>query len=476
MERLAFNAGLRYRMAQNAGRAPNPPRRGPDEAARPMPALGVGSVPWPSTLAWRGTLAFTAVAFIRPQDTFRPLELLHLAELAAIAGILGLVFGRLSRGLTVSIVTPEVIGMLAFGAAMLVGMPFSYWPGGSVNVFTDIFMKVLLIFVLMVNTIDRPKRLDRFVWLIVLCAGYIAARAVIDYARGVHLVEGNRIGGAVGGIFGNPNDLALNMVVFLPFAIVWAFRQGSIVLRGSALLAALCMLATVILTRSRGGSLGLVAMLALLVIRSYRVRPSIPIALVLLLLVGLPFAPGSFWVRMSSIFDQSQDATGSRQARKDLMLEGWHVYLEHPVFGIGLGQFVNYDPDDRKEAWNVTHNAPLQVAAELGTIGLVPFVFLIYSGFSAARSARKMLVTAGAGAQPPPRRRSMRRLHAMQWQPHDALTASVTALTPSLIGWLVCAQFGSVALNWTFYYVLALAVAAREIASTHVAAAHPKAA
>jgi O-antigen ligase len=468
MERLAFNSGLRYRIAQNAGRTPERPR-GSDSEASPPAALGVGTVPWPSTLAWRGTLAFTAVAFVRPQDTFRPLELLHLAELAAIAGILGLVFGRLSRGLTISIVTPEVIAMLAFGAAMLVGIPFSFWPGGSVATFTDIYMKVLLIFVLMVNTIDRPRRLDQIVWLIVCCAGYIAARAVFDYARGVNLVEGNRVGGAVGGIFGNPNDLALNMVVFLPFAVVWGFRRsGPFLLRGAALFAAACMLATIVFTRSRGGSLGLVAMLVVLVIRSYRVRPAIPLTLALLLIVGLPLTPSSFWVRMSSIFDQTQDATGSRQARKDLMIEGLHVYLEHPVFGIGVGQFINYDPADRKEAWNVTHNAPLQVAAELGTVGLIPFLYLIYCGFSAARSARKMVMNGSPHG--PPRGQLARRLRALNWGPDEPLTASVTALTPSLVGWFVCAQFGSIALNWTFYYALALAVATREIASSRVAA------
>jgi len=472
MERLAFNTGLRYRIAQNAGRTPEPHTS--DAAGSPAPALGIGTVPWPSTLAWRGTIAFTAVAFIRPQDTFPPLEVLHLAEMAAIAGILGLIFGRLSRGLTISIVTPEIIAMLLFGAAMLIGIPFSYWPGGSVGVFTDIFMKVLLIFVLMVNTIDRPKRLDQMVWLIVCCAGYIAFRAVIDYARGINLVEGNRVGGSVGGIFGNPNDLALNMVVFLPFAIVWGFRRGPLLLRGAALFTAVCMLATIVFTRSRGGSLGLVAMLAVLAIRSYRVRPAIPLTLLLLLVLGLPMTPPTFWVRMSSIFDQSQDATGSRQARKDLMIEGWHVYLDHPVLGIGLGQFINYDPENRKEAWNVTHNAPLQVAAELGTVGLIPFLYLIYCGFSASRSARKTVT--GSPHGPPRAGPARRRLRAINWAPDDVLTASVTALTPSLVGWFVCAQFGSIALNWTFYYALALAVATREIASSRVAVARPKAA
>jgi hypothetical protein len=35
-------------------------------------------------------------------------------------------------------------------------------------------------------------------------------------------------------------------------------------------------------------------------------------------------------------------------------------------------------------------------------------------------------------------------------------------MTAALAGWFFCALFASVAYNWTFYYLLALAVAPRE--------------
>ena len=43
------------------------------------------------------------------------------------------------------------------------------------------------------------------------------------------------------------------------------------------------------------------------------------------------------------------------------------------------------------------------------------------------------------------------------------LATLVTALGPALLGWIVCAQFASVALNWTFYFVLGVVVATREV-------------
>ncbi len=413
-----------------------------------------------SDWAWRGLLAFTAVLFLRPQEQFPPLEALHLAELFAIVGILAMVLGRLSRGQPAIRITPEVIGVCAFGAAMLLSIPTSFWPGGSVHVFFDIYIKLLLIFLLLAHGLDRPERLDQLTFLVVLFSGYIALRAVIDAMRGTNLVEGGRVGGSVRGIFGNPNDLALNMVVFLPFALVWVFRsRAPLVKRGLAGACAVLMLATVVFTRSRGGALGLAAMMGVLTLGSLKLKPTIAAAALAALLLALPMAPSSFWGRMESITDGSKDTTGSRQARLDLMKEAWNVFLDHPVLGIGLGQFVNYDPDGRREAWNVTHNALLQVATELGVVGLVPFCFLIVSGGRAALEARRR--ASGGG-------RRVRTGSRTTWTPGAAqsderLVAGATAVAPSLVGWFVCALFASVALNWTLYYVLAIAAATRDV-------------
>ena len=52
-----------------------------------------------------------------------------------------------------------------------------------------------------------------------------------------------------------------------------------------------------------------------------------------------------------------------------------------------------------------------------------------------------------------------------------SLYAYTAAMTAGLIGWFTCALFASVAFNWTFYYLLALIVAARELTRTRLVAA-----
>ena len=160
-------------------------------------------------------LTFTALLFFRPQDQIPGLELLHLSELTAIAGLAAMAVRRMSAGQTIAHVNAEVIAIVVLGAIIVLTLPFSIWPGGSAQVFTDIYVKIILIFALMMSTITSPRRVRQMTWVMIVASGYIGARAVFDYVRGVNLVEGDRVRGAVGGMFENPNDLALNLVTFL---------------------------------------------------------------------------------------------------------------------------------------------------------------------------------------------------------------------------------------------------------------------
>ena len=63
--------------------------------------------------AFTWLLVFTLVLFLRPQDVFKPLEVLHLAEVSAIAGLVSLFAGRLRRGEPLTKITPEFAAVLA---------------------------------------------------------------------------------------------------------------------------------------------------------------------------------------------------------------------------------------------------------------------------------------------------------------------------------------------------------------------------
>lgn len=460
-ERLAFGFGMGGRRS-GAPAQPAPPT---------APAAVERSEQRDPRRDWAfiGLLAFTAVLYFRPQDQFPPLRMLRLAEVAALIGLAGLVFGRLGRGLPLTRVTPELIGVAALGGVMLLLAPFSIWMGGAVGTFTNLYMKVMLIFLLMLNTLTTTRRVEQFTWLMVAAGAYMSFRAVFDYARGMNLIENGRVQGAVGGMFQNPNDLALNLVAMLPLAVALALQSRSAFRRLAALTAGALMVGAIVATHSRSGSVGLGVMILLLAAMLVRRRPRLVLAGGLVMLLALPLSPASYWDRLASITDGTQDDTGSREARSTLMREAWAAFLAHPMTGVGAGQFKNYAPDGREEAWREAHNVLLQVAAELGLVGLVLFSFLIGRGMLARRETRHLLGQAlGASSRGSPAAPAV--ITADEAAQLDVYSAAMAA---ALVGWFVCAMFASVAYHWTFYYLLALALAPREILRDRLAAAVP---
>jgi O-antigen ligase len=480
-ERLVFNLGGKQDVAA-VNRPIVPEDRLPGPSAADTSATRTREkTDW----AFIGLMLFTAVLFLRPQDTIRALRPLHLAELTALAALGALIAGRLGRGLPATRLTPELVGVVGLGGVILATAPFSVWMGGAVGTFTELFAKVMLIFILMVNTLSSPKRVEQFIWLIVIASGYLAFRAVFDYARGINLIENGRVQGAVGGMFKNPNDLALNMVGVLPLAVALAMRPIAAVRRLAALACAAFMLGAVIASHSRSGTVGLFAMAVVLLVQVARRRPGLGVAIVVAVMMAMPLAPSSYWDRVSSITDGSRDETGSREARRTLLRESFRAFTENPFTGVGAGMFMVYKPDAREQAWREAHNVLLQVAAELGIPGLLVFGFLLVAAVRAPMQTRRLLNATAPGGRHTRKRRASRQPTTAGRSDADALTtperqmldAHCGAIIAAVVGWFACALFASVAYHWTFYYLLALAVAPRDIvaARVHLSRVRPRA-
>jgi O-antigen ligase len=277
---------------------------------------------------------------------------------------------------------------------------------------------------------------------------------VFDYVRGVNLVEGDRVRGAVGGMFENPNDLALNLVTFLAPTLLIVIQDRRPSRRLLAALFGTVMLAAIVCTKSRSGFLGLLCMGLVIGYYTVRVRPGIIFAAILAGAMALPVMPSSFWDRMDSITNGEEDQTGSREARLRLFSQGLQVFADNPLTGVGAGQFKNYNaPGVTIEKWRVTHDVWLQVASELGIFGLIVFGFLVVRAYTSNFAVLRAI-----------RRRKRAPPIPIAERDRVILDQNAKGMIAAIVGWTVCSFFASVAFNWTFYYVLALAVAGREIA------------
>jgi O-antigen ligase len=433
------------------------------QLAAPVTRPSTEAVVLESDTDWgfRGLLLFTFMLFFRPQDHVPALAPLHLAELAALMALGGMAIRRIRLGLPVAPLLPEVGGVVALGVVILATLPFSIWRAGALETFIDAYLKALLIFVLMLHALATPRRLEQFVGLILACCAYLSIRAILDYARGVNVSEYGRVSGAVGGIFRNPNDLAMNLVTFLPFALAGLLAPLGAWKRAAAGGILLLSLGAIVATRSRGAAIGLAVVLLVTCIWLSRRRPALIGAGLVTAMIALPFVPGAYWDRMASIADQEQDQTGSYEARRVLLGEAFRAFLAHPLTGVGAGQFRNYLPEGRDQPWNESHNVLLQLAADIGVSGPLILIFLVVRGFGAVRSSQRMLRVF--------RRHPERSVLPFSRTERETLELYVAAAGIALAGWFVCAQFASIAYSWTFYYVLALTIVPREILRARLA-------
>ena len=170
------------------------------------------------TVAYAGLILFTVLLYARPNDLL-PIGTFPIVKIMTIGTLIAFFVERLLLGGPLSVMPRPFQYLLALGGLVVVSMPVGLDPSNSFDAFTDVFLKTLLVFLLMINVVTSFHRLRLMMEVTVLSGTFVAVISLSDFLQGNNLVEGFRATGAVGGIFGNPNDLALALNVLLPLAI-----------------------------------------------------------------------------------------------------------------------------------------------------------------------------------------------------------------------------------------------------------------
>ena len=422
----------------------------PTEAAAHWPFVApANAAAAAATARRRGRFAFGAVAafvfvqIVAPQAWVPALAVVRPALLAALAAVVAVVMDRTSQGGQLFPATRETRLALVFAAWVLATSPFSYWPGGVIGVFTDVFAKSLAMFWLVVQVITSGDRYWRFTWVLCLCAIAPALMGIKNYLTGAFIPGSERVEGYLSGLTGNPNDLALVLNLVLPFAVSLVRGADGLFARVAALGMIVLFVCGVVVTFSRGGFITLAAIGVIYLMKLIRQgRPGVAWAVVVAAIVALPFLPASYVDRIATIGDSSADTTGSAQQRwADLGVAAKYV-VTHPIIGAGLGQSALAMNEQRGTKWVSVHNMYLEYGVDLGIPGMVMFVLVLVYALQNAGQARR-----AAGAQ-----RDRRMFLAA-----DGLQVSLLAFATAA----VFHPCGS--LSFLFFYLAGLALALRRV-------------
>jgi putative inorganic carbon (hco3(-)) transporter len=298
------------------------------------------------------------------------------------------------------------------------------------------YVSYVLLFFTTISLVDTYERLRRTLLAMIAGAGMASLYVIREFQLS---------GGAnarPGYITGDSNYFAACTLLVIPMAVYFVKMKSSRLQRWFCGASLLVMLAAFTLASSRGGLVGLSAVVIYMIVRSGQSRRA-AIVMTLLLVPMLLYAPASPLSRM--LHPTYGDYIGA-QVRREFWDGGMNMISSHPMTGIGLGNFTAQSSSKALEGFHgIACNTFLEVAAELGIPGLVAYCVILGGA----------LWSAG-------------KLRAEGQRRNDTfLQYAGQALQAGLVGFSVAAVFLSVEYQKPFWVMVALTSAVPTLLRDH---------
>jgi len=254
---------------------------------------------------------------------------------------------------------------------LFVALLFAYVPFAVNNHYAYVvFMAQFLYMPFILSVIVCVRSLERLKKLIFICICleiYIALYAITHAGYGP------------GNYFDDENDLALYINMWLPFCYFLFWAEDRFIIRLIYLTGLVVGLFSIVVSFSRGGFVGLLAVCGTVWLFS---RRKVLAVVLLFLSAGIIFyyVNDNYWTEMSTI---TNTESGTSRGRMENWKSAWRMFLDHPL-GVGGGnfsvRFSEYQTDYfQRVMWGkAAHSLWFTLLAELGIFGVLIFFRLLY--------------------------------------------------------------------------------------------------
>ena len=388
----------------------------------------------PDKIAFGALLVFAAVMYTVPSIWIPALESLRLALIASVIAATLTVVRRLARREPFALDGVRGAALISFGLWTYLSREWSINPEATEEHAIEI-LKLVAIYLTMVNVVTTPRRLAAFAAVMVLASTVTSWHVIEWYHRGEDLIEGFRARWV--GVYADPNHMAMDVGLVVPLAAaVVLHKKSPLWLRVLCGIAIPLAVTAVVYSYSRGGFIGLMIGTTVWIFLHRGRRFST-------LLVGgalaaglLLFAPKTFWDRNETLTSFAEDASVMGRVYAWEVAAG--MSTDHPVGGVGAGGFRYawplYARPEARTAY-VAHNVYLDVVGELGFVGLL--LFLVFTGGAAAG--------------------------AFIGTTHRSSGWMAAGIAGAVAGYVVCCLFSGYTTSAHFYVLFALAACAERV-------------
>lgn len=325
-----------------------------------------------SSLAYHAVVVFSLIYFVRPEDFIPGLDVLPIAKIAGGIALLALIFVVPAQQRNKPTIELKVLLLLL--AHMVLCIPFAAWRGGAFDTVMNKFSKGVIVALLIYMVVTSVNELRK---LLAIQAGTVALVTVASVF--VHHTKFGRLMGIQKGILENPNDLAVNIAINFPLCIAFLLAAKGAGRTLFWVVGLAFMSWAVVATYSRSGMLAMSLAVAISLweygIKGKRVMLLMSAGIVAVIGVGVVVATPHYLTRMESIVRGNIVDSGDRgslEQRGQLLKDSLLIMVEHPLFGIGPGNFPSYT-----QTWLVAHNTYAELGAETGLPGLILFLILM---------------------------------------------------------------------------------------------------
>lgn len=359
-------------------------------------------------------------------EMFRPFFLISTASfLSWFLGFTNRIIQHLAKGpqslLVFGLLVAETVGSLRVGWMVYVIETLLLW------------MKIFIIYFLVANLTDSFRKVRFILWATILSSVVVALYALDIYINSPEKMVAGRL--ASYGMYDNPNDLALLMVVTWPIIFKLIEIEVSPFVKVFLQILLAIITGTLLLTVSRGGILGLGTVGGLCVLSSTNISKRIKW---IILGGGLVVALVAVPVLLSQRGEESGfDAEDESAEHRILAWQaGGRILLAYPT-GVGYGQYIEHGGSFGGPNYLQPHNTPVKVAAEGGFLGLVCYIGMLFLTLKQLLELERFF--------------KKKQLFAM--------AATTQALSIALTGFLINTSFSQKEIEWILYIIVGLSVA-----------------
>ena len=249
-------------------------------------------------------------------------------------------------------------------------------------------IKIQLITLLTLLLINSRDKLNKLIWVITLSVGFFGIKggAFVAATAGAY-----RVWGPPDSFIQGNNEIALALLMVLPFFWYLRAQTKHVWLRHALIAAILLCILSIVSSYSRGAFVATAAVMVMFWMKSSK-KILIGFVLAAVAVAVLIFMPAHYFERINTI--QSYDEDASAMGRINAWYFAFNLATDHPLTGGGFGAFTKelfftYAPEPLN--FHDAHSIYFEVLAEQGFVGLFLFLMLWYFTYRTCSKIKKQV-------------------------------------------------------------------------------------